>query len=94
MYKNQIYYTVTEANILASDNIGTQIYVYNTRNEAEQKLYRLWGYAANPESGDTKQCFSIWMTENRYDKTIMLESKVFDYRSNEPEPEPEPEPEE
>lgn len=91
MYNNQIYYTVTESNVLSNDTVGVQNYVYMTKTEAESKLYRLWGYGANPEAGEARQLLSAYMTEHSHDRIILLESKVFDYREPEPEPEPEPE---
>lgn len=96
MYSTEKFYTVTEANILANDNIGTQVYVYtgdNARNQAQNKLYRLWAYGANPDQGETRQYFSATMHEYDHNRAIILESKVFDYRSPTPAPEPEPEPE-
>jgi hypothetical protein len=110
MYNNQIFYVVTEANVLSNDTIGTQTYTYvpNYANpdltkqqaedaakaDAQNKLYRLWAYGAKPDEGETRQLFSASMTEYRGNQIIMLESKVFDYRQPEPAPEPEPEPEE
>jgi len=90
MTPNTVYWTVTESNVLASDNIGVQNYVYMTKTEAESKLFKLWGYAANPEAGETRQLLSAYMTEHRGDRIILLENKVFDRRKY-PEPEPEPE---
>ena len=91
MYKDTPYWTVTESNVLSNDTIGIQNYVYMTKAEAESKLYRLWGYGANPEIGETRQLLSAYLTEHRSDRIIMLECKVFDYRQPEPAPEPEPE---
>ena len=93
MYKNTKYWTVTESNVLSNDTVGVQNYVYMTKAEAESKLYRLWGYGANPESGETRQLLSAYMTEHTGDHIAILESKVLDYRQPEPAPEPEPEPE-
>ena len=90
VYKNVKYWTVTESNVLSNDTVGVQNYVYMTKAEAESKLYRLWGYGANPESGETRQLLSAYMTEHSGDHIIILESKVFDYRQPEPAPEPEP----
>lgn len=93
MYKNVKYWTVTESNVLGNDTVGVQNYVYMTKAEAESKLYRLWGYGANPESSETRQLLSAYMTEHTGDHIAILECKVFDYRQPEPAPEPEPEPE-
>jgi hypothetical protein len=92
MYNNQKFYLVTEANVLANDTIGTQVYAYtgdNAKSDAQNKLYRLWAYGAKPDEGETRQLFSASMTEYRGGKAILLESKVFDYREPAPEPEPE-----
>ena len=86
MYNTAKYWTVTESNVLANDTVGSATYVYNTRAEAESKLYRLWGYGANPESGETRQLLSAYMTEHSHDRITMLECRVFDYREPEPEP--------
>lgn len=107
MYNTDKFYLVTEANVLANDTIGTQVYAYapNYANpnltkqqaedaakaEAQNKLYRLWAYGAKPDAGETRQYFSATMTEYDHGRAILLESKVFDYRQPEPEPEPEPE---
>lgn len=90
MYNNEKFYLVTEANVLASGNVGTQVYVYMTRGEAESKLYKLWGYAANPPAEETKQYFSATMAEYDHGRAVLLEGKVFDYRAPQPAPEPEP----
>jgi len=89
MYNNQIYYTITESNILENDTIATQNYTFMDKNKAAAKLYSLWAYAADLPEGATSQCMSVYMTEHRHDRNIMLESKVFDYRESEPIPEPE-----
>ena len=86
MYKNTPYWTVTESNVLANDTVVMQNYVYINKNEAESKLYRLWGYGANPEAGETRQLLSAYMTEHRGDRIVLLEARVFDYRDPEPEP--------
>ena len=93
MYNNQIFYVVTEANVASNDSISTAIYAFTDKAQAQSKLYRLWGYGANPDAGETRQLLSAYMTEHDHDRIIMLESKVFDYRQPEPAPEPEPEPE-
>lgn len=106
MYNNQIYFQVSESNVLSNNTIGTQDYIfipdYDNPNltkeeaekaaklEAQSKLYKLWGYGAKPESGESRQLLSACMTEHRHGQIIMLEAKVFDYRQPEPEP-PEPE---
>lgn len=92
MYNNQKFAIVTEANILANDTIGTQVYAYtgvNAEAEASAKVFKLWGYGADPEVGDTRQYFSATMTVYEHGRAILTESKVFDYRQPEPEPEPE-----
>ena len=91
MYNNQTYYTVTESNILENDAIATQSYTYLEKEPAYAKLYGIWAYAADKPEGSTVQCFSVYMTQTTHDRIIMLESKVFDYREDEPAPEPEPE---
>lgn len=94
MYNTEKFYTVTEANIMANDTIGTQVYAYvgeNAKADAQNKLYRLWAYGAKPDAGETRQYFSATMTEYDHGRAILLESKVFDYRQPEPAPEPEPE---
>ena len=91
MYNTENFYLVTEANVLANDTIGTQVYTYSNKAEAQAKLYRLWAYGATPESTDTRQYYSATMHEYSGNKVILLESKEFDYRQPEPEPEPEPE---
>ena len=35
MYNNQKFYIVTEANVLANDTIGTQVYAYTGDNAKE-----------------------------------------------------------
>ncbi len=86
MYNNQIYYTVTESNVLQNDQIATANYTFTEKNLAEAKLYSLWAYGANiPEGGP--QCMSAYMMEHRHDRTILLESKTFDYRQPKPAPE-------
>ena len=95
MNRNEVFYTVTEANVMSNDTIGTQIYTYtgpNAKSEAQNKLYRLWAYGAKPDEGETRQYFSATLTEYSGNRAILLECKAFDYRSA-PEPEPEPEPE-
>ena len=108
MYNNQIYFQVSESNVLASGAIGTQNYTYvpdyadpnltkkqaedAAKAKAQSKLYKLWGYGAEPEATENRQLLSAFMTEHRSSQIIMLESKVFDRREPEPEPEP-PEPE-
>ena len=97
MYNTEKFYLVTEANILASDNIGTQVYTFTgekARENAYNKLYSLWAYGVKPTSDDTRQLLSATLTEYSGSRAVMLESKVFDYRQPEPAPEPEPEPEE
>lgn len=92
MYNNQKFYIVTEANVMSNDTIGTQVYAYTGENalaEAQNKLYRLWAYGAKPDAGETRQLFSATMSEYSNGRTILLESKVFDYREPEPAPEPE-----
>ena len=89
MYNNQKFYTVTEVNVTASDNIATQVYAFTDQAAAQSKLYRLWGYGANPDAGETRQFLSAYMMEHDHDRGILLESKVFDYREPEPAPEPE-----
>ena len=94
MYNNEKFYLVTEANVLSNDSIGTQVYTYtgaDAKAQAQAKLYRLWGYGANPDQGETRQLLSAAMMEYSGNKAILLESKVFDYRQPEPAPEPEPE---
>lgn len=96
MYNNEIFYTVTEANVSANGTVVTQVYAYSgdgAKEEAQNKLYRLWAYGAKPDAGETRIYFSATMTEYFHDRAILLESKVFDYREPEPAPEPEPEPE-
>lgn len=93
MTPNTIYWTVSESNISASDVINVANYTFTDKNAAYAKLYRLWGYDANPESGETRQLLSAYLTEHRHGQIILLEQKVFDYRTY-PQPEPEPEPEE
>lgn len=96
MYNNEKFYIVTEANILANDTIGTQVYIYtgdNAKQEAYNKLYRLWSYGVKPDAGETRQYFSATLTEHNGGRAILLESKIFDYRESESIPEPE-EPEE
>jgi hypothetical protein len=89
MYKDTTYWTVTESNVLSNDTVGIQNYVYMNQSEAYSKLYRLWGYGANPEQGETRQLLSAYLTEHRGNQIILLEAKVFDYRQPEPEPEEE-----
>jgi hypothetical protein len=91
MYNNQKFWVVSEANVGANDTINMASYTFTDKAQAESKLYRLWGYGANPEQGETRQLLSAYMTEHRGNQIIMLEAKVFDYRQPEPEPEPEPE---
>lgn len=105
MYNNEKFYLVTEANVLSNDSIATQIYAYypdyankepkqaedDAKAQAQAKMFRLWAYGATPEQGETRQLLSAYMTEHRGNQIIMLEAKVFDYRSPEPAPEPEPE---
>ena len=96
MYNTEKFYLVTEANVMANDSIGTQVYAYTgegAKDDAYNKLYRLWAYGVKPDEGETRQYFSATLTEYNHGNAIMLESKVFDYRSA-PAPEPEPEPEE
>jgi transposase len=97
MYNNQKFWVVTEANVLSNDTIGTQVYAYtgdNAKEDAYNKLYRLWSYGVKPDTGETRQYFSATLTEYDGNRAVMLESKVFDYRQPEPAPEPEDEPEE
>lgn len=92
MYNTEKFYVVTEANVGANDAINMANYTYtgaNAKSQAESKLYRLWGYGANPDQGETRQLLSAYMTEHRGNQVILLEAKVFDYRQPEPEPEPE-----
>jgi hypothetical protein len=94
MYNTEKFWVVTEANVSANDVIIMANYTFtgaNGKSQAESKLYRLWGYGANPDSGETRQLLSAYMTEHRGSQIIMLEAKVFDYRKPEPAPEPEPE---
>ena len=91
MYNNQKFYVVTEANVSSSDVIQMATYTFLDKSQAESKLYRLWGYGANPEQGETRQLLSAYLTEHDHDRIILLEAKVFDYRQPEPEPEPNPE---
>ena len=94
MYNNQKFYVVTEANVSSNDVIQMATYTFLDKQQAESKLYRLWGYGANPEQGETRQLLSAYLTEHDHDRIIMLDAKVFDYRQPEPEPEPTPEPNE
>lgn len=107
MYNTDKFYLVTEGNVSANDTVVTQVYAYapNYANpnltkkqaedaakaQAQNKLYRLWAYGAQPDQGETRQYFSATMTEYDHGRAILLESKVFDYRQPEPAPEPEPE---
>jgi hypothetical protein len=94
MYNNEKFWVVTEANVGASDVINMANYTFtgaDGEKQAYSKLYRLWGYGANPEQGETRQLLSAYMTEHRGNQIILLEAKVFDYREPEPAPEPEPE---
>lgn len=91
MYNNQKFWVVTEANVGANDVINLADYAFTDKSQAQSKLYRLWGYGANPDPGETRQLLSACMTEHDHDRIILLEAKVFDYRQPEPEPEPEPE---
>lgn len=91
MYNNEKFWVVSEANVGANDTINMANYTFtgaNGKSQAESKLYRLWGYGANPESGETRQLLSAAMMEYSGNKAILLESKVFDYRQPEPVPEP------
>lgn len=95
MTPDTIYWEVHESNVAASDAISTAVYTYTDKHQAENKLYRLWAYGAQPDQGETRQLLSAFMTEHRGKQIILLESKVFDFRVYpEPEPEPEPEPKE
>jgi hypothetical protein len=87
MYNNQKFWVVTEANVGSNDTINMASYTFTDKNQAQSKLYRLWGYGSNPDSGETRQLLSAYMTEHRGNQIIMLESKVFDYRQPEPAPE-------
>ena len=89
MYNNQKFWVVTEANVSASDVISMANYTFTDKAQAESKLYRLWGYGANPEQGETRQLLSAYLTEHRGKQIILLEAKVFDYRQPEPVPESE-----
>ena len=93
MYNNEKFYVVSEANISAGNVIQMANYTYLDKGQAQSKLYRLWGYGANPEESEKRQLLSAYMTEHDHDRVIMLECRVFDYRAPEPAPEPEPEPE-
>lgn len=93
MYNNQKFWVVSEANVGANDVINLANYAFTDKQQAESKLYRLWGYGANPDQGETRQLLSAFLTEHDHDRIILLEAKVFDYRAPEPAPEPEPEPE-
>ena len=93
MYNNEVFYTVTEANVSAAGVVVTQVYADSgdgAKEDAQNKLYRLWAYGAKPDAGETRIYFSATMTEYFHDGAILLESKVFDYRQPEPEPEPKP----
>lgn len=87
MYNTEKFYVVSEANVGANDTINMANYTFTDKAQAESKLYRLWGYGANPDVGETRQLLSAYMTEHSGDRIILLESKVFDYRQPEPEPE-------
>ena len=89
MYNTEKFYLVTEGNVSANDTVVTQVYAYTDKAQAQNKLYRLWAYGANPDQGETRQYFSATMTEYNHNNAILLESKVFDYRQPEPEPEEE-----
>ena len=105
MYNTQKFYVVTEANISANDVINMATYTFvpdyanfstkeaedKARSQAESKLYRLWGYGANPDAGETRKLLSAYMTEHDPDRIIILDAKVFDYRQPEPASEPESE---
>ena len=91
MYNNQKFWVVSEANVGANDVINLANYAFTDKNQAQSKLYRLWGYGANPDQGETRQLLSAYLTEHDHDRIILLEQKVFDYRQPEPAPEPEPE---
>ena len=84
MYNNEKFYVVTEANVSASDVINMANHTFTDKSQAESKLYRLCGYGANPEQGETRKLLSAYMTEHDHDRIIMLEAKVFDYREPEP----------
>lgn len=89
MYNTEKFWVVSEANVGANDTINMANYTFtgaNGKSQAESKLYRLWGYGANPEQGETRQLLSAYMTEHRGNQIILLEAKVFDYRQAEPEP--------
>ena len=91
MYNTEKFYVVTEANVGANDTINMANYTFvgeENKGAAYSKLYRLWGYGANPEQGETRQLLSAYLTEHDHDRIILLEAKVFDYRQPEPEPEP------
>lgn len=90
MTPDAIYWEVHESNVAANDSISTAIYTYTDKGQAESKLYRLWGYGANPDQGETRQLLSAYLTEHRHGQIVLLEAKVFDYRKY-PEPGPEPE---
>ena len=95
MYKGEKFYVVTEVNVMANDSIVTQTYQFSgadAKNDAYNKLYRLWAYGSKPDAGETRQVLSSYLTEYS-DKVILLEAKIFDFRQPEPAPEPEPEPE-
>ena len=95
MTPNTIYWEVHESNVSANDTISTAVYTFMNKNQAENKLYRLWAYGVQPDAGETRQLLSAFMTEHRGKQIILLESKVFDFRTYPtPEPEPENEPEE
>ena len=86
MYNTEKFYLVTEGNVSANDTVVTQIYAYTDKSQAQNKLYRLWAYGANPDQGEPRQYFSATMTEYNHGNAVLLEAKVFDYRQPEPEP--------
>ena len=84
MNKGEKFYIVSEANVMANDTIGTQVYAFSgadAKGDAYNKLYRLWAYGEKPDAGETRQLLSSTLTEYTEDgKAIMRESKVFDFR--------------
>ena len=82
---NQVFVTF-KGNIEKITKTGNDLTVqeYTDKAQAQNKLYRLWAYGANPDQGETRQYFSATMTEYNHGNAILLEAKVFDYREPEP----------